>query len=219
MNKPSCVLLFSGGRDSSISAIRLAEQYDLTLLTITTPHLVGLEKVKTRLAEIRTRLSKDIRWIHLVQREEPAGAGLLATTCLPCHKDYISAGVLFAQSVKSQNLAIGYAGYQSSWPEQTMYATDSLREFLKRLGINLVLPAYNLQSREEAIDELAKVGLAGEAFEQKCLVQLKNKPLEENALKEQIDKWIQLLRLSITSLSSKPFEVVNDMQITLPSHQ
>jgi hypothetical protein len=48
MNPPSgaCVLLFSGGRDSTISAIKLSAFFErLILVTVTSQHLVGMDAV------------------------------------------------------------------------------------------------------------------------------------------------------------------------------
>src|SRR5690242_13839333 len=88
----SCVLMFSGGRDSSIAAVRLSQQFaKLVLVTVTSDHLVGYDLVRSRLRELRQHLSPDTLCIRVLQPVGLAELNSLRPTCLPCHRDYVTA--------------------------------------------------------------------------------------------------------------------------------
>lgn len=58
----ACVLLFSGGRDSTIAAVRLSRSFErLFLVTITSEHLIGIASVRRRLSELKSRLPQTTR--------------------------------------------------------------------------------------------------------------------------------------------------------------
>jgi predicted subunit of tRNA(5-methylaminomethyl-2-thiouridylate) methyltransferase len=63
-----CVLMFSGGRDSSIAAVRLARAGRApALVTISSDHLLGIGNVKRRLAELAVHLPAPTRWLRIKQ--------------------------------------------------------------------------------------------------------------------------------------------------------
>ena len=59
MQKEKCLLLFSGGRDSTVSAVLLSNEFDsINLITIKSVHLYGLKDVYKRLEELQPLLKK-----------------------------------------------------------------------------------------------------------------------------------------------------------------
>jgi PP-loop superfamily ATP-utilizing enzyme len=69
-DKGICILMFSGGRDSTLAAIRLAQEWEkLVLVTVTTEHLVGLGSVIKRLEELKLHLPGNTEWISPVPYE------------------------------------------------------------------------------------------------------------------------------------------------------
>jgi hypothetical protein len=64
---------------------------------------------------------------------------------------------------------------------------------LSTFGIELVLPVYDLQTKEAAVLELSANGLSSGALEQKCLRQITNVALEPEPLRREIDRWEQAL--------------------------
>jgi len=99
-------------------------------------------------------------------------------------------GTVIAQRRGISNLAMGYSGYQNTWPEQTPYATEGLRKVLKTNGIQLQLPVYDINEKDYVLNELTKMGLKKESYEQKCTKQKYNIDLDGDILKAEIDKWI-----------------------------
>jgi predicted subunit of tRNA(5-methylaminomethyl-2-thiouridylate) methyltransferase len=68
VKKKNCLLMFSGGRDSTIAAVRLAKRFtDLTLVTVSSDHLVGISAVKRRIEQIKPHLSSESEWLQVDQ--------------------------------------------------------------------------------------------------------------------------------------------------------
>lgn len=181
------LLMFSGGRDSTLAALRLSREHSLTLVTVTSNHLIGIERVRSRLSELATQLPRDTAWIRVSQPEVASASALLETSCLPCHSAYALVGCQIAQAAGVKNVALGYAGYQSNWPEQTPEATRRLRTVLDRHGFNLLLPVYDIADKTSAEHELAAAGLTASAMEQKCLLQHLHEDIPK--LSEELERW------------------------------
>jgi len=210
--KQQSVLLFSGGRDSTLAAIRLSRIVErLILVTVTSGHLIGIDAVRRRLDELKRHLSADTRWINMVQPPAmPSDRLFQAATCLPCHRSYTAIGALVAAQLGAKSLAFGYTRYQSEWLEQTPEATECLARLLARRGINLLLPVYDIKSKEDAIAELKRYGLSTVALEQKCLQQQFNTKLERSKIKSEIAVWEQALILTLDALLGLPVQTITD---------
>src|SRR5882757_8541657 len=62
------VLMFSGGRDSSVAALRMYEKGTMPILvTISSWHLTGIDRVRERVNEIKRRMPADIPWLIIRQ--------------------------------------------------------------------------------------------------------------------------------------------------------
>lgn len=214
---PACVLMFSGGRDSSIAALRLAEAGLVpTLVTISSDHLFGLASVRMRLAELRRVLPGNVRWLRIDQPKNLAtDTSFYKQTCLPCHHAYVVVAATVARNLATRCLAFGYTRYQSDWPEQTPLAATRLGAALADYGIDLELPVVDLASREEAQAELAKAGLSPDSLEQKCSRQVTNVKLNENDLVAQIDLWEAAIRRSMNALDAIPTVIVEETTLDL----
>ena len=187
----SCLVLFSGGRDSTLAAIEMSSKFKkLILVTVTAEHLYGIKAVNKRLDELKKYLPSNTIWLKVIQPFLPESQPLFSRTCLPCQKDYIGVGLEIAKKYGIKDICIGYAGYQSSWPEQTPLATKELRKLLSRYGINLHLPIYSTRSKVEIIQRLIDYDLDPDSLEQKCIKQIDNLTLPEHILKEEIKSWV-----------------------------
>lgn len=198
----SCILMFSGGRDSTLAAIRLVRSgIPLILVTATSKHLTGADIVQQRLAELKGVLPADTRWMTIQQPEDlHTDTSFYERTCLPCHHAYIVIAATVALSFNCRRLAFGYVKYQSHWPEQTPLAVDRIRRVLSELGIDLLLPVYDVGSRDEVDAQLSLVGLSTLSLEQKCTRQVRNVTLPDDILRAQIDLWEHAIRESAASL-------------------
>jgi hypothetical protein len=199
--KYDCVLMFSGGRDSTLAAVRLHDQRrQMALVTIVSGHLTGIDRVKKRLHELRAVLPAETPWLCINQPTElRTDTSFYEQTCLPCHHAYVVVSALLAKTMHAQTLAFGYASYQNSWPEQTPLATSRLKALLARHGIELALPVYDLRSREDAVAQLLARGLSTDALEQKCLQQVTNVALSDSKLLQQVDLWEKAIDASLVA--------------------
>jgi hypothetical protein len=151
-----CVLLFSGGRDSTIAAVRLARQFKrLFLVTITSSHMAHLDHVRSRVDELRRLLRVDCRWLLYCET-----LSFLATAefpnigCISCHFVFFWTASRLADKIKATDVSCGFTKYQQNWVEQIPYAITQLRSTLERRGQQLILPVWDVDSKQQAEDEL-----------------------------------------------------------------
>jgi hypothetical protein len=204
------VVMFSGGRDSTLAAMRLhLLGVPVTLVTVTSAHLVGIESVRRRLTELLQHLPGDTRWLLVQQPEElRTDTSFYEQTCLPCHHAYVVASAALAGWLGARRLAFGYAGYQMDWPEQTPLAVARLADVLARYDIKLELPVYDITSRAAVVAELEGFGLSPDSLEQKCLRQVTNVALPEARLRQQIELWEAAIDRSMQALDVIQVEVI-----------
>jgi len=211
-NGKECILLFSGGRDSTIAAVRLSSVVErLTLVTITSEHLVGINAVRRRLAELKSYLPWNTKWLHVKQPEMLPGNQLFrAPTCLPCHCFYTAVGITVTERLNVSSLAFGYTGYQSDWPEQAPYAIECLGYVLSSRGIRLVLPVYDISKKSDAITELTRYCLSVDALEQKCSQHESNIELEPSRLREEVAAWERVLLLNLEAIARVGIQTITE---------
>jgi hypothetical protein len=214
-NGGPCVLMFSGGRDSTLAAVRLAKAgFAPTLVTITSNHLQGIESVQRRIDELGPLLAPGTRWLRIAQPQNlRTDTSFYAQTCLPCHHAYVVVAANVARSLGASTLALGYTTYQSDWPEQTPLAVASLTAVLAEQGVQLLLPVRDLTSREQASRELEANGLSSASLEQKCSRQVTNVKLEEAHLQSQVVLWEAAIRRSLQELDRIPTAILGDSVI------
>lgn len=185
------LLLFSGGRDSTLAALRLHEAgHPLMLVTISADHLFGLNNVERRLREIAPTLPDDTQWLQIVQPNLRGTQHFFhRQTCLPCQTAYVVIAVNVARQAGIDKIALGYASYQAGWPEQGPEAKRLLGQTLTRHGFELMLPVYEIESRASASQELKRRGVSELALEQKCIRQVNNVELQGTELLRQLELW------------------------------
>jgi hypothetical protein len=215
MANTSCIVMFSGGRDSSIAAVRLAEQgIPLHLVTVSSGHLLGIANVRRRLVELKPLLPPSTKWLQVRQPHDlKTDTSFYELTCLPCHHSYVVASCIIAAKYGVQRLAFGYARYQSNWPEQTPLAIERLQSVLSIHGIALDLPVYDLASRESAIETLRDLGVSTASLEQKCIQQMSNVTLTGDRLVSQIELWERAIKTSMDRLDEIAIEVIEEIEL------
>jgi hypothetical protein len=209
-NASPVLVMFSGGRDSTLAALRLnLARKPLTLVTVSSSHLIGIDRVHRRLTELSDHLPAQTRWFQVRQPDElRTDTSFFEQTCLPCHHAYVVVSAALATSAEATCLAFGYAGYQADWPEQTPLAVSRLAAVLARYKISLELPVYNVRSRDAAIRELQDFGLSSESLEQKCSRQVHNVVLSESRLRQQVDVWESAIDSSMRAIDTIKIEVL-----------
>lgn len=205
-----CVLMFSGGRDSTLAALRLREiGFSPILVTVSSSHLFGIDSVRKRLVELKRHLPEKTVWIHIQQPKDLLGRlQFTSKTCLPCQHAYVVVAAAIAKQHGASYIAMGYASYQGGWPEQTPAATKLLRGALNDAGLSLILPCYDLPTKQAAIELLTSHGVANRSLEQKCLQQVTNVTLNDAALEAELDIWGAALRQTLHDLPAVKLEVI-----------
>jgi len=204
MQKEKCLLLFSGGRDSTVSAVLLSNEFDsINLITIKSVHLYGLKDVYKRLEELQPLLKKKCKWELYEKIENIELKQLKETTCLPCHAYYIALLQRIAVSRGIKNISLGYVGYQNCWEEQSEIAKKALKNYFEEIGLNLILPVETIINKDNIKNKLREYGLTESALEQKCLKAGFNVPLNSSDIKDQVEKWISSIKETYTALDNK----------------
>jgi hypothetical protein len=205
------VLLFSGGRDSTLAAARTTEQGEsLHLVTVVAEHLCGIDAVERRVDELTGSLGpKSEWWVVRQPRSSQSFGQAFSRTCLPCQHDYLLVGANLLRSLKSDRLLLGYAGYQSDWPEQSPEALEILRSLASEFEIRIDFPVYDLKTKEQTIDELEARNLSAQSLEQKCIRQINNVKLGREELSEHLVNWERWLRYNFARVSELEIEVVS----------
>ena len=200
--RAKCVLLFSGGRDSTLAAVDLARTYELALLTIRGEHLVGFGAVMTRARELCDVIPRSTEWyVAEAARAEKHDA---LRGCMSCQLTAISAAIQLAKHIGASAVATGFANYQRNWIEQSAEAEVILQRALARDGLRLELPAATLDSKHAAVTALAALSLTTHSLEQKCVTQQLNPALSEEERTAALNEWT--LRLSSTAARAPQFE-------------
>ncbi|MCC6159813.1 MAG: hypothetical protein IT350_17305 [Deltaproteobacteria bacterium] len=165
-------LLFSGGIDSAMSAVKLAEVYDRV-------HLVSYEngfghyklgRTKKRYREIARRFPEG-RFTHSLMSTRELFEPLMkeATTvnyqktksgfvwCMSCKLAMHTRTIAYCVEHGVDRVADGSSSSTTEMVEQAPFSINSVRRFYEEYGIGFETPVYN-RTREESINELRSMG-------------------------------------------------------------
>ena len=176
------VLLFSGGRDSSLAVVRLIEMgYKIHLLTFDNGATEDIAKSNLRLSEYSDEIKKNIITRKIINSKElfkKIALSNIETDITHFQKNLICMGCKMAMHTISLNyclkngikvIADGYTYYQKEWPEQMPKAIDEIKKFHGQYGVKYVNPVYDIRSKEKAKEELDSYELSTNSLEGKCI--------------------------------------------------
>jgi 3-methyladenine DNA glycosylase AlkC len=195
----TCVLLFSGGRDSTLAAIRLGKSFDhVVLVTILSPHMTGLSKVQSRVEELKRILAVRCEWMLVPEtRLVPLRTTSDDIGCIDCHFGYFVTAHSIARQLECESIACGFVQYQNAWVEQTPYAVRRLSELMAEHGTKLVFPVAELGSKEEVEAELKSNLVSTDSLELKCSRQQPDPGLTGGPLQVVVDRGMEALRAAL----------------------
>jgi hypothetical protein len=207
----TCIQMFSGGRDSTLAAIRQARSWQkLVLVTVTAQDLKGLERVNQRLIELKPYLLGNTEWLNIkLPFELVKIQHSKSITCLSCHHSYLVIGAIIAEKYKANHLSLGYTSYQSNWTEQTPYAIKNLRTIMDSIGLKVILPAHDITSKENANKELQTYDLSEVSLEQKCVKQLIDPNLKGDLLHQEVDRQGKILAQVLANRHNMHLNIVD----------
>lgn len=180
MNNPGVVMLFSGGRDSSLGAIRLSkEDYCVKLLfcqhqciehgeyAIATASDLSRKfaRIDTMNPEDTTPVFHDL--LHIFMTKKVGRCEMAQIMCLCCRAAMITAAILSARVFRYYYIATG-----DLMKDPYIFNDCKLRvafeDFCKEYGITILRPVEDTFSKHDRIVELAAYGVFPKVKEPKC---------------------------------------------------
>jgi hypothetical protein len=175
-------LLFSGGRDSSLTFVRLAQKgYKVHLLTFDNGAMARLDLSGFRMRELR-RLFPDaiVCWktipVHglfkrlaLLFIEKDMRNYETNLICMGCKLAMHTRALIYCIENDIKYLADGYASHQRNWIEQMPEAIAPVRELHKEFGVEYVNPIYAYDDESLIASELYDLGMSTKSLEGTCL--------------------------------------------------
>jgi hypothetical protein len=172
------LVLFSGGRDSSLAACLLATAgRQVHLLTCDNGVCIGAEVSQHRFVELQQALSHRLegrtvvpsmglfRRIALQNIEADfARFGknlILLGSQLATHTE----GIVFCLARGLKCMAAGSTRYQSHFPEQMNVARERLQAFCREFGIEYLLPVGDFSSEDDVKYQLLDYGVSTKSLE------------------------------------------------------
>jgi diphthamide synthase (EF-2-diphthine--ammonia ligase) len=166
------VVLFSGGRDSSLTTCLLHQRgCSVELLTTSSGESFGEELVSYRVEELRTALNAELPWSRI------STPGLFRSVAIAdIERDFqqwstnliilgaqfasLTEGVVHCLRNEVDTLAAGYVKYEQDYHEQSPAAVAWFTEFCASFGIHLKLPVYDYTSADHVKYALLNFGVS-----------------------------------------------------------
>ena len=188
------LLMLSGGRDSFLSACKILEDehnYHLLMVTYDNGCLCELENVKTVADKIIRKYGEDrVEYLGVYktitvaraffdpyfnmkpaeQQEKYSGMTPSQFHCLVCRTSMYVYSVWLAQTYRADMIAEGARKCQEFVIELPGMAKDRYPKMLKELGLQLLLPVYDIEDDAERNEELARRFFNHRTYEPKCMI-------------------------------------------------
>lgn len=198
------VLLFSGGRDSSLAACRLAAQgRGVRLLTFesgagwTARDVIALRVEELRAAfpgAIKTHqtikslgLFRDIAIQDIEEDFETYGRDLIL---LGSALTAFTMGLGYCLTHDLDSLASGFTRYQEHFPEQRPEAVEWFRRRARGWNVNYLTPTLEIDSKDDVKQQLVRFQVSTKSLEGMGLFGNSSRPIEAALILRYLDdKW------------------------------
>ena len=183
LERPDVVVLFSGGRDSSLAVCKLAiQRKKLVLLNLLNGTTIGGEIVQNRFRELKERFPNEIqkfvqipsfglfRKLSIVSLEADFLRYEKNMVCLGCKLAFQTEAIIYCINNGIEVIADGYSRYQSEeYMEQRREAVEIMKNFNAEYGILYINPVYDYQNKENVKYDLYEFGLSTKSIEGTCI--------------------------------------------------
>jgi 8-oxo-dGTP pyrophosphatase MutT (NUDIX family) len=171
------IVLFSGGRDSSLTTCLLHQRgYSIGLLTTSSGASFGEELVNYRVEELRKALNAELPWsrvstpglfrsVAIADIEHDFERWSTNLILLGAQLASLTEGVVHCLRSEVHTLAAGYVKYEQDFHEQSPMAVKWLRDFCASFGIKLELPVYDYTSADHVKYALLNFGVSTKSLE------------------------------------------------------
>ena len=179
------IVLFSGGRDSTLAAYLATQKNPETnwdLVTYDNHNLMegnklgGPKQIGNELSDSVANISghETIPFFHLFRSLVVLRSELniqqygFSTMCLDCRGAMYVKSVLSSDEKGYTKLADG-ARKSQRYTEQLPGSIEEFTGFLGNNGIELIIPVYNINKMQEVSEHLRNAGFSGKNYELQCL--------------------------------------------------
>jgi 8-oxo-dGTP pyrophosphatase MutT (NUDIX family)/predicted subunit of tRNA(5-methylaminomethyl-2-thiouridylate) methyltransferase len=178
VTRQKIVVLFSGGRDSSLTACLLAKEgYAVHLLTAYNGAVVKGDISDYRYQELRAAFPDNI-----VHREIVPSFSLFRRIAIATiEADFVkyrtnlipvgdavashAEAIVYALKNNIPSVASGFASYENRYPEQTPSVISLLRSFLSEYGLSYLTPVYSYRHVDDVKYALFDFGVSTKSLE------------------------------------------------------
>jgi|GEM_PF-470047 len=214
-SKKTHVVLFTGGRDSTLTAsLLMMRSIPVCLLSANNGCSIHREIIEYRIHELTKRFGNNLLLEHKTLDISGTFRSIalkdIESDILTYKKNLIILGEMLALLTHAIDFCLrndyhdinaGYTIYQEEFPEQRRPAIDFFKEFLSHYGINFHLPIYEEATSVEYVKyRLMEIGLSNKPLEGSTLFSdtfsvADNKTILEylHSKKEQAHKQVQFL--------------------------
>ena len=222
-NEKQCLLLFSGGYDTLLAPCYLIEEgYRVLLVTYDNGLEKNMESVEVNVNRLTELYGNKIQFLgvknimgiwrrlfllpYLLSREEFDYNLLpMEMICLSCRTSMYIRSIVDCLERNVGHIAEG-ARESQGYPEQQRAVMEIFRELCKEYSIELVLPVYDIESREQLKEELIIRNIIPKTSEPYCTFAM---PLYEYApLKDRVE---EMRRFLVDYLTPKAHEIIRKL--------
>jgi 7-cyano-7-deazaguanine synthase in queuosine biosynthesis len=198
-------VLFSGGRDSTLVAVRALENGDtVTLLTFETGLAYGPCLIEHRIAELEARFSDRqilreslnvvglVRRIALLEIERDIVQDKYNLVLLGEALALVTEAIVFVKSEDISAISGGYTRYQGQFPEQRPVAIEFFSSLCAEYEVEFTAPLCEISSEETVKEELWLRGLSPKSLERSSLFAESGSTPSDDAVHDYLErkKWI-----------------------------
>lgn len=200
-------VLFSGGRDSTLVAVRALENGDtVTLLTFETGLAYGPRLIDYRIAELEARFGHEqirqeslnvvglVRRIALLDIERDIVQDGYNLVLLGEALALVTAAIVFAKNEDISVISGGYALYQERFPEQRSVAIDFFSLLCTEFDVEFIAPLREISSEETVKEELWLRGLSPKSLERSSLFAESGSVPSDDAVRKYLERKKQIVR-------------------------
>ena len=174
MSKNEALLMYSGGLDSSASAIIMLEQFErLHLLTYSYGYGQLFLKWAKKGANGLIEVFGPQRFIHVITSVKDIFQRIFVRSavrdyknyksrfiwCLACKLSMHTSNIIYCLEHGLNAASDGSSGETAYYVEQMPQSIKAIRQFYSEFGVNFVTPVYNMGSCEAKLKLLAQKGI------------------------------------------------------------
>lgn len=211
MDSKKVGVLFSGGRDSSLTSCLLAlRDYKIHLITCYNGATVNTEISNYRHNELLKVFPDNIveritipvyalfRELALANIESDFQRYKTSHICMGCKLAMYTEGLLYCLENDIRLIAGGCAKYQNHYPEQLEEVIMVIQAFLNEYGVQFINPVFDYETEDDVKYKLFRFGLSTKSLEGSCLFGDTYSVPEVEKVLQYIDEKLPICREYIT---------------------